>query len=602
MRRALVLGLFVVALAAPVRAAAATYCAYTGADTCPPGSAQTSTSLQAMLDQAAGTIERDTVVIRPGSYDAGADAGFSYVSSSPVDIVGSGAVGSSTVTTIGDATSPSGGQWALRVSGNSTSTLTGVAITTPAASSALGLDTEGIVDGISVNSHGSGSAKLGVELDAGGVLRRSTVVSAQDDGIAVAVDGQARIEDSHLVAATTGVNTTSHVDLVLRRTRVDALTTGRFPAGGSFQIDDLVAVAPPDPGPVPNGLIFFAIGAIVDARLDHVTMVGNGVPTSNALVVTSLDAGSTVTVRNSILRGWDRRVQRNGAASHPANVTVSYSDVPTPLESGSGGPGSTTATNNVDVDPLFVAPLQGDFELSAASPLIDAGDPAGLSQNESATDAGGAARIVDGLGICAPRTDMGAYERQPGPRAPHAAATATPPAALSGQAVGFDASASCDPDGDQLTYAWRFDDGATAGGPTASHAFILPGPHHGVVTVTDASGRTATASAEVVVAAPFAGAKVTGGKVKLNKRGRAPVKLTCPKEAAGSCDGTLTLLKGAKTAGSKDFSIPAGRSARVGVKPSVKVRKRGLKVTARAVSHDGSGQSATRTAKLTLRP
>jgi hypothetical protein len=208
--------------------------------------------------------------------------------------------------------------------------------------------------------------------------------------------------------------------------------------------------------------------------------------------------------------------------------------------------------------------------------------------------------VVDAAGNCAPRTDIGAYERQAGPRAPRAVATATPVAVLSGQAAVFDASASCDSDGDSLTYAWLFDDGATAAGPTASHAFVLPGPHHGVVTVTDASGRSATATAELTVAAPFAGVKVSGGRVRLSKSGKAKVKLTCPKTAAGSCDGTLTLLRKGKSVGSKSFTIAAGKAARVSVKVSAAVPRKGLPVKARADAKDATGQARTTSATLTL--
>jgi hypothetical protein len=56
-----------------------------------------------------------------------------------------------------------------------------------------------------------------------------------------------------------------------------------------------------------------------------------------------------------------------------------------------------------DPDPLFVAPLAGDFQLQSASPALDAGDAAFLSVG--AYDLRHAPRVA-GLAL-----DLGAYER-----------------------------------------------------------------------------------------------------------------------------------------------------------------------------------------------
>ncbi|MGN6300932.1 MAG: PKD domain-containing protein [Angustibacter sp.] len=58
----------------------------------------------------------------------------------------------------------------------------------------------------------------------------------------------------------------------------------------------------------------------------------------------------------------------------------------------------------------------------------------------------------------------------------------------------FDARASS---GDLTSWAWRFDDGATASGALVQHTFSAAGEHQGTVTVTDTAGRTATATATV---------------------------------------------------------------------------------------------------------
>ncbi len=54
----------------------------------------------------------------------------------------------------------------------------------------------------------------------------------------------------------------------------------------------------------------------------------------------------------------------------------------------------------------------------------------------------------------------------------------------------FNGSASSDPDGSVVSYAWTFDDGGSASGPTVSHTFATPGAHSATLTVTDNGGLT----------------------------------------------------------------------------------------------------------------
>jgi subtilisin family serine protease/chitodextrinase len=67
------------------------------------------------------------------------------------------------------------------------------------------------------------------------------------------------------------------------------------------------------------------------------------------------------------------------------------------------------------------------------------------------------------------------------------------------QQVLFDGAASSDPDGDALTYSWTFGDGATATGPTPSHAYALPGTYVATLFVHDGKAGSAPASANVTV-------------------------------------------------------------------------------------------------------
>ena len=67
--------------------------------------------------------------------------------------------------------------------------------------------------------------------------------------------------------------------------------------------------------------------------------------------------------------------------------------------------------------------------------------------------------------------------------------------------VAVDAAGSSDPEGDALSFAWDFGDGAKAAGATATHAYAAPGEY--VVTLRASDGRSAsTASATVTARAP----------------------------------------------------------------------------------------------------
>jgi parallel beta-helix repeat protein/predicted outer membrane repeat protein len=76
---------------------------------------------------------------------------------------------------------------------------------------------------------------------------------------------------------------------------------------------------------------------------------------------------SSPTLLNCIL--WDNHAP-NGSEIHvfSGSPTVTYSDVK----------GGWSGTGNIDADPLFVDPLNNDFNLQSDSPCIDAGDPNGI--------------------------------------------------------------------------------------------------------------------------------------------------------------------------------------------------------------------------------
>jgi PKD repeat protein len=82
---------------------------------------------------------------------------------------------------------------------------------------------------------------------------------------------------------------------------------------------------------------------------------------------------------------------------------------------------------------------------------------------------------------------------------PPAAVAGDDRTAAEGSAVAFDGSGSSDPDGDPLTFAWDFGDGATGTGVRPTHAYADDGDYTVTLTVSDGHGGTATDALVVTV-------------------------------------------------------------------------------------------------------
>ncbi|HEY2053846.1 MAG TPA: PKD domain-containing protein [Solirubrobacterales bacterium] len=129
-----------------------------------------------------------------------------------------------------------------------------------------------------------------------------------------------------------------------------------------------------------------------------------------------------------------------------------------------------------------------------------------------------------------------------------------------GAPLGFDASASRDPDGQIAGYRWNFGDGQTAsGGPVQTHTYAAAGTYQATLTLTDDEGCStallftgqtafcngsalATATETVTVAAPAG--PPTGGPVEPVAPARQlRVRVNCPKSAKpGGCKFALQVV------------------------------------------------------------
>jgi glucose/arabinose dehydrogenase len=84
-------------------------------------------------------------------------------------------------------------------------------------------------------------------------------------------------------------------------------------------------------------------------------------------------------------------------------------------------------------------------------------------------------------------------------RPPVAAASANPSNGYAPLNVDFSSAGTSDPDGDTLTYAWTFGDGATNSSANPTHQYAANGKYNVVLTVKDPSGATDSASLVITV-------------------------------------------------------------------------------------------------------
>lgn len=127
----------------------------------------------------------------------------------------------------------------------------------------------------------------------------------------------------------------------------------------------------------------------------------------------------------------------------------------------------------------------------------------------------------------------------------------------------FDGSASNDPDGSVVAYAWDFGDGATAAGKTTSHVFSEPADYDVTLTVTDTTGWAGSTTKTVTVKA----LGTVDGHV-VNRKGGTPVSGTTVTDLASGRTGvtdasgyySLTVAEGSA---SLTFDKPGHAQSRV---------------------------------------
>ncbi len=205
----------------------------------------------------------------------------------------------------------------------------------------------------------------------------------------------------------------------------------------------------------------------------------NSTITNNSFQIANYIRPKQIIIKNCLLSGipanngpgensfWESTVNTDISYSHLG--TLSCADLPSPVTC---GPGILTG-----IDPQFVNPDSGDYRLQPCSPLVNAGNNAGL--DTQMTDLAGQPRIQSDI------VDIGAYETSPPQLAAPAELTPGCPGGFSG-AVAFQPEQGCPP----YIYAW-----SSSSGSGQNTSLLAPGDY--VFTITDAHGSYFTVALSV---------------------------------------------------------------------------------------------------------
>jgi hypothetical protein len=524
-------------------------------------------NLQTALNDAAAHPGPDRVRVGAGTFASGP---YQYLDPNPANPVMLDGAGRGT-TKISMPTIDNVTVLAVR----STSTVSDLGVDLPSGTqgtTALNLSDPGsTATGIAVGGSGSGT---GVGLN-GGTLEHSSVSFGLQsvDRSVVANNAGGTIADDVLTGGSVDLKAPTGT-VTIRRTRIATASNAIQQECGRVDVDDSLI----DVRTANNYAAFYAVssscanGVDNTARLRHVTALG-GVTPGFGVLVNGADpaAKRTIAVTDSVLAGFPAAVDRESFGS-ALNVTLDHSayDAATIVtKNANGGTGGVAETAPLGVGTGFVDPGNGDYHLLASSPLVDAGNPAGLGAGESATDLDGADRVVDGNGDGTAIGDVGAFEYQP-PAAPQPPAPPAPPPAPASGDGGAPSGSS-----------------GSAGDPAGS----------GASSDTTASGTPAGTSG-----APHAPKLTLAGRKRqhLGRRGRLvliasadePVTLT-----AGVAAGKPVGVAGAATSTRLVIALPKTTVRKARAKLA---RHKRVAVTVSVSARDSAGQTATATRRIAL--
>src|SRR4051794_15058055 len=355
------------ALTVPALADATTYCV--AKPECVTAGGTDEPTLGLAFGAAATTSPgQDRIEIGPGDFTAGS-GGFLYQTSAAgegVDIVGSG----QGVTRLLNS-STKNVERTLQLNSLAESSVSDLTVVAPTPSGVGSIDW-GLITSATVRHVTIEGAHdyIAAQLNSGARLEDSVVHGDPAKRAVTALDGSS-VSGSTIETAGMPIGISSgHLDIT--RTRIDARTGPIVSGNASLTITDSLVLTHGGPGLWAST----GVNAILNATGD--TVVGDDTGSAGLIAGEGpLGHNAHVTLSNTTLSGYGHSIIAN-ASGGGVDVKLSHSDYDDTTVIAAAGQIDATEPNTHDA-PAFVDPASGDYHLQAASPLVDAGDPATAS-------------------------------------------------------------------------------------------------------------------------------------------------------------------------------------------------------------------------------
>ena len=348
---------------------------------------------------------------------------------------------------------------------------------------------------------------------------------------------------------------------------------------------------------------FYWGGSTGVTTLVNNTFADNDGPDGSAIHASGVDTRHVISNNLIIGKSGQTALYCRNSLSTPSPI-LNANDVFSPAGYAYGGTcaDQTGERGNVSVDPRFVrvpfADVPGDYHLQPDSPAIDAGDNS--APQMPAADLDGGARIADGNGDGVSGVDMGAYESPAVENhAPLADAGVDRTVSADGcfATVLLNGSASSDPDGDPLNFAWTGPFG-TVPGPVPPVSLPI-GTHAITLTVDDGRGGSSsdTVIVTVVDTAPPTIASASPSPSVLGPANHQFVAVTIGVSASDGCGGAvhcrIASVTSNEPADGQDWIVTGDLTLQLRAERSNKGSGRVYTIT--IVCTDAAGNSSSRT-------